>query len=172
MSSATQASVQFESFAAGLETVGAGDRRLARRICQALILVPLFSLILLPEYVQGLGDPETKSALYTLILGPLRVIDVVLLGLIAAHGVAWASSRRWRASIPKELALPGLGFVAAIAVAMICGWLTAEATYFLIGERWRLALGFTACSRCGCKVRTRPTGQCDCSPGISLSEWS
>ena len=65
VSSAAQANVQFESFAVALETTGAGDRKLAPRICQALMLLPLFSLILLPEYVQGVGDPETKSVLYT-----------------------------------------------------------------------------------------------------------
>jgi O-Antigen ligase len=139
VSSAAQADVQFESSAAGLETAGAGDRLLARRICQALILLPLFSLILLPEYVQGLGDPGTKSALYTMTMGPLRMVDVVLLGLIAVHGVAWASSRHLRVSTPKELILPGLGFVAAIAVAMIYGELQGGTNLFF---DWRaLALG-------------------------------
>jgi O-Antigen ligase len=139
VSSAAQASIPFESFAAGSENWVAGDRRLARRICQALLLLPLFSLILLPEYVQGLGDPETKSALYTVTVGPLRMIDVVLLVLIAVHGLAWASSRRSRMSVPKELALPGLGFVAAIAFAMIYGWLHGGNNLFF---DWRgLALG-------------------------------
>ena len=103
------------------------------------MLLPLFSLILLPEYVQGVGDPETKSALYTVMVGPLRMIDVVLLGVIAAHGVAWASSRRMRIRLTKELALPGLGFVAAIAVAMIYGMLHGGDNLFF---DWRaLALG-------------------------------
>jgi hypothetical protein len=115
------------------------DRRLARRICQAVILLPLFSLIMLPEYVQGLGDPGTKSALYTATLGPLRMVDAILLGLIALHGVAWASSRHLRVNVPRDLVLPGLGFMTAIAVAMIYGWLHGGDNLFF---DWRaLALG-------------------------------
>ena len=134
-----QASLQIQGLATGIEIAGAGYRRSARRICQALILLPLFSLVLLPEYVQGLGDPASKSALYRVTLGPLRIVDLLLLGLIAAHGVAWASSRRLRVSVPRELALPGLGFMAAIAFAMIYGWLQGGDNLFF---DWRaLALG-------------------------------
>ena len=139
MSFAAQASLQIQGLATGIEIAGAGYRRSARRICQALILLPLFSLVLLPEYVQGLGDPGSKSSLYRVTLGPLRIVDLLLLGLIAAHGVAWASSRRLRVSVPRELALPGLGFMAAIAFAMIYGWLQGGDNLFF---DWRaLALG-------------------------------
>jgi O-Antigen ligase len=103
------------------------------------MLLPLFSLILLPEYVQGLGDPETKSLVYRTTFGPLRMVDVLLLGLIAAHGVAWANSRRLRLSFPRELVLPGMGFLAAIAIAMIYGALHGGSNLFF---DWRaLALG-------------------------------
>ena len=114
-------------------------RKLARRLCQAMVLLPLFSLILLPEYVQGLGDPETKSMLYRETIGPLRMVDVLLLAIIAAHGIVWASSRRMRLHFPRALALPGLGFLAAIALAMIYGGLHGGTNLFF---DWRaLALG-------------------------------
>ena len=139
MSSAAQPNVPFGSFVTGAAVARVGNRQLARRICQAMALLPLFSLILLPEYVQGLGDPETKSVLYRATFGPLRLVDVLLLGLIAVHGVAWASSRRLRVSLPGELVLPGLGFLAAIAIAMIYGALHGGANLFF---DWRaLALG-------------------------------
>ena len=114
-------------------------RNLARRVCQAMVLVPLFSLILLPEYVQVLGDLEAKSILYRATIGPLRLIDALLLGVIAVHGVAWAGSRRMRLGFPRELALPGLGFLAAIVLAMIYGALHGGTNLFF---DWRaLALG-------------------------------
>ena len=75
-----------------------------------MVLLPLFSLILLPEYVQGLGDPETKSLLYRGPIGPLRMVDAVLLGIIAAHGIVWASSRSMRLHFPRALAMPVWAF--------------------------------------------------------------
>ena len=116
-----------------------GSRNLARRLCQAMVLLPLFSLILLPEYVQGLGDPETKSIVYRGTMGPLRVVDALLLVIIVAHGIAWVSSRQRRMHFPRVLASPGLGFLAAIAVAMTYGWLQGGTNLFF---DWRaLALG-------------------------------
>ncbi len=104
-----------------------------------MVLMPLFSLILLPEYVQGLGDPESKSILYRASVGPLRMLDLLLLAIIAAHGVAWASSRRLRVSMPRSLVAPGLGFLAAIALAMVYGLLHGGVNLFF---DWRaLALG-------------------------------
>jgi O-antigen ligase len=114
-------------------------RRFAQRVCQAIVLLPLFGLILLPEYVQGLGDPETKSVLYRATIGPLRMVDALLLALIAGHVVVWASSRRMRVEFPRELRLPGIGFLAAIALAMAFGALCGGTNLFF---DWRaLALG-------------------------------
>ncbi len=114
-------------------------RKLGRRLCQAMILLPLFSLILLPEYVQGLGDPESKSVLYRATTGPLRMVDVLLLVIIAAHGVAWASSRKLRVQVSRTVVAPALGFVAAIAIAMAYGALQGGTNLFF---DWRaLALG-------------------------------
>ena len=114
-------------------------RNLARRLCQAMVLLPLFTLMLLPEYVQGLGDPESKSLLYRGSIGPLRVVDALLLGVIAAHGVVWVSSRHLRLHFPRAMAVPGMGFLAAIAVAMLYGWLHGGTNLFF---DWRaLALG-------------------------------
>ncbi|HVO78652.1 MAG TPA: O-antigen ligase family protein [Candidatus Bathyarchaeia archaeon] len=116
-----------------------GTRGLALRLCQGMVLLPLFSLVLLPEYVQGLGDAETKSMVYWATAGPLRMVDVLLLGMIAVHGLVWASSRRLRVSIPRELLLPGLGFLTAIALSMIYGALHGGSNLFF---DWRaLALG-------------------------------
>ncbi len=111
----------------------------ARQVCLTIALLPMFCLILLPEYVQGMGDPETKSILYRATFGPLRLVDVLLLGLIAAHAVAWAGSRRLHLEIPQGLPLPGTGFVAAIALAVIYGALQGGVNLFF---DWRaLALG-------------------------------
>ncbi|HEY4899805.1 MAG TPA: O-antigen ligase family protein [Terriglobales bacterium] len=114
-------------------------RVLARRLCQAMVLLPLFSLMLLPEYVQGLGNPEAKSILYRGTLGPLRMVDALLLGIIAAHAIVWLSSRKTRLHLPRPMAVPGFGFLAAIAMAMIYGWLHGGTNLFF---DWRaLALG-------------------------------
>ena len=104
-----------------------------------MVMLPLFSLIVLPEYVQGMGDPETKSILYRVTIGPLRIVDVLLLGMVAAHGIAWAGSRRLRLHFPRALAAPGLGFLAAITLAMTYGWMLGGTNLFF---DWRaLALG-------------------------------
>ena len=114
-------------------------RKLAQRLCQALVLLPLFSLMLLPEYVQGLGDPESKSILYRGTIGPLRLADALLLAIIAAHGIAGVSSRRVHLHVPRTMAVPGTGFLAAIAIAMLYGWLHGGTNLFF---DWRaLALG-------------------------------
>lgn len=120
-------------------SVVVGGHGFARRACQAMVLLPLFSLVLLPEYVQGLGDPGSKSILYRASVGPLRVLDLLLLAVIAAHGVAWASSRRLRVHMPRTLMAPGVGFMASIALAMIYGLLHGGVNLFF---DWRaLALG-------------------------------
>ena len=74
------------------------------------MLLPLFSLMLLPEYVQGLGDPEAKSILYRATIGPLRIVDALLLGIIAAHAIVWASSRHMRVQFPGHWRRRGWGF--------------------------------------------------------------
>jgi hypothetical protein len=117
----------------------AEGRRLARRICQAIVLLPLFSLILLPEYLQGVGNLDAKSILYRETIGPLRIVDILLLGILAAHGMVWATSRRARLHFPKTAAVPGLGFLVATSLAMAYGWLHGGTNLFF---DWRaLALG-------------------------------
>ena len=139
MSSATQTALALNYGAcAGSCTVREG-RKFARRICQAIVLLPLFTLILQPEYAQGLGDPETKSILYRATIGPLRLIDALLLGLIAAHVVVWASSRSRRVGMPRSISIPGIGFLASIMLAAIYGALHGGVNLFF---DWRaLALG-------------------------------
>ena len=139
MSAAAQPAINLGAIPGIEDVASVGSRKLARRFCQALMLLPLFSLILLPEYVQGLGDPESKSILYRGTLGPLRIIDVLLLAMIAAHAAVWASSRRMLVRFPRELVAPGLGFLGTIALAMIYGALHGGTNLFF---DWRaLALG-------------------------------
>jgi O-antigen ligase len=139
MSSAIQPAIPFRSSSWAFHNCEPGSRRLAWRACQAMVLLPLFSLILLPEYVQGMGDPETKSILYRGAIGPLRLVDGLLLLIITAHLIVGASSRRVRLHFPRSLAAPGLVFLAAIATAMIYGWLQGGTNLFF---DWRaLALG-------------------------------
>jgi len=116
-----------------------GSRDWAVRTCQGLVFLPLFALILLPEYVQGLGDPETKSLLYRMTIGPWRVVDLLLLGLIGTHAIVWSSSRRLRIEFPRRLVLPAIGFAIAIALALAHGALSGGVNLFF---DWRaLALG-------------------------------
>src|SRR5271165_1382371 len=139
MSHAIQPVIPFRSSEWAGHSSDPGGRKFALRFCAAMVLLPLFSLVLLPEYVQGLGDPETKSILYRGTMGPLRVVDALLLVIIVAHGIAWVSSRQRRMHFPRVLASPGLGFLAAIAVAMTYGWLQGGTNLFF---DWRaLALG-------------------------------
>src|SRR3974390_2042745 len=119
--------------------LGADSRRWALRTCQAMVLLPLFWLMLLPEYVQGLGDAEAKSIVYRATLGPFRLVDLLLLAMIAAHAVGWASSRRWQVHLPREIAWPGIGFLGAIVLAMGFGATHGGTNLFF---DWRaLALG-------------------------------
>jgi hypothetical protein len=114
-------------------------RGLARRVCQAMVMLPLFSLILLPEYAQGLGDLGAKSILYRETIGPLRIVDAMLLGMVVVHSVVWATSRRARLHFPKTVGVPGLGFLVAVGLAMTYGWLHGGTNLFF---DWRaLALG-------------------------------
>lgn len=114
-------------------------RSLARRTCQAIVLLPLFSLVLQPEYAQGLSDAESKSILYRGTIGPLRIVDAALLGLIATHVIAWISSRNARVYVPRSVAIPGIGFLAAIVIGAIYGSLHGGANLFF---DWRaLAIG-------------------------------
>lgn len=139
MSGAIQPAITFGESAWAERSAQSDTRKFARRLCQALVLLPLFSLIPLPEYVQGLGDPETKSIVYRASVGPLRVVDVLLLGIIAVHGFVWAISRTRRLHFPHSLAAPGLGFLGAIAIGMIYGGLHGGTNLFF---DWRaLALG-------------------------------
>ncbi len=85
------------------------------------------------------ADPDTKSILYRVTIGPLRLVDVLLLAIIFAHAVAWAGSRRLRIRIPRALALPATGFAIAIAMAALYGALHGGTNLFF---DWRaLALG-------------------------------
>src|SRR5271166_1189146 len=139
MSHAIQPVIPFRSSEWAGHSSDPGGRKFALRFCAAMVLLPLFSLVLLPEYVQGLGDPETKSILYRRGVGPLRLIDGLLLLIIAVHLVVGMSSRRTRVQIPRSLAVPGLGFLGAIATSMIYGWLQGGTNLFF---DWRaLALG-------------------------------
>ncbi len=136
---ATTSQIQWRGLARANTNVSAPPSAWAQRTCQAMALLPLFCLMLLPEYVQGLGNPETKSILYRATIGPLRLVDVLLLAIIFVHAVVWAGSRRLRVAIPKTLALPGIGFILAIVMAVIYGALHGGANLFF---DWRaLALG-------------------------------
>src|SRR5450755_4478277 len=114
MSSATHPTILAGGYPWAESIAQPDARNLARHLCQAMVLLPLFSLMLLPEFVQGLGDPESKSILYRGTVGPLRVVDALLLGIIAAHAIVWVSSRKIRLHFPRTLAAPGIGFLAAI----------------------------------------------------------
>jgi O-antigen ligase len=139
MSSATHPTILAGGYPWAESVAQPDARNLARRLCQAMVLLPLFSLMLLPEYVQGLGDPESKSILYRGTVGPLRMVDALLLGVIATHAIVWVSSRKIRLHFPRALGSPGVGFLATIVAAMLYGWIHGGTNLFF---DWRaLALG-------------------------------
>lgn len=91
------------------------------RMARALLFSSLFALILLPEYVQGLGDPASKSQLYLPLAGNFRAIDIAILLLCAMHVFALGCSRRRSSHFPLRLLLLAGGFAIAIAVSFFYG---------------------------------------------------
>ena len=100
-----------------------------------------FSLILLPEYSQILGDPGAKSILYRGAIGPLRVVDALMLIIIATHVIIGASSRRIRLHFPRTVAAPLLGFLFAIVIATLYGWLRGGTNLFFDWRALTLGVG-------------------------------
>ncbi len=139
MSTAIQSSARFCEHGCSVAAQEITARGLARRISQAIVLLPLFSLMLLPEYVQGVGDPESKSWLYQSGLGPLRWIDLILLAVTTAHAVGWASTRRRNVVMLRSFAVPAGGFASAVSISMVYGLLHGGTNLFF---DWRaIALG-------------------------------
>lgn len=126
----------------GLRFDGCG---ITRRLSLALVLVPLFALVMVPEYVQGVSDPAGKSLLYLVSFGRLRLIDLLLLGLIALHLLAWCVSRRLRVPSPRRLRAPALGMMAAILVALGYGWSMGGTNLFFDWRALALGAGLYVC---------------------------
>lgn len=109
------------------------------RSLRAVIVAGLVSLIFVPEYVQGLGDPASKSFLYGEAFGGLRVLDVLLLTLAALHAVAIGIMRQRRRYLPRSLMVLLSGFGVAILVSIFYGVRNGGQNFFF---DWRaLALG-------------------------------
>ncbi len=106
--------------------------------CRGVVFVFLFSLIFLPEFRQdGWGD--IASSLYAKVDGRFRLIDVLLASLIVLHVLGLACSRTRHLHFPRNLTLPGMGFLAALAGGIVYGTMRGSTNLFF---DWRsLALG-------------------------------
>lgn len=136
---ASSAAASITTGFASASTGWSGTRVWAQRLLQTAVLLPVLALVVIPEYAQTLVDAEAKSILYRATLGPLRLVDALLLVVIAVHVAAWAGSRRMHVHFPRSLMAPGIGFVAAITLAMVYGTLYGGSNLFF---DWRaLALG-------------------------------
>ena len=113
--------------------------RTATRIARAVTLCALLSLVFVPEYVQGNGDPAAKSVLYHDASSGLRLIDILVLMLFVVHAVALGCSRQHRRQLPARLMLPLAGFAVAILASILYGIERGGHNFFF---DWRaLALG-------------------------------
>jgi O-antigen ligase len=109
------------------------------RLFGSFVVATSLSLVFVPEYVQGLGDPAAKSFLYDAAWEGFRVIDVVLLLLVAVHALALACWRERRACLPRTLLWLMAGFAVAIVVSLLHGVRNGGQNFFF---DWRaLALG-------------------------------
>lgn len=90
----------------------------AVRALRVLVLLGLFSLIFLPEYVQGNGDPGTKSFLYAPVAGGFRLIDVVLIVVGVTHAAANSASRKRAVRLSRDMkaALLFFGFAVMLSI--------------------------------------------------------
>lgn len=120
-----------------LESAGV-ERPLSLRVWRALLFCLLFSVIFVPEFPRP-GSDVPLSLMYAKVAGGFRMVDVFLLALVSAHAVAVACSRRKIVNLPAGVAVPGLGFLICIAVAMAYGAARGGSNFFF---DWRaLALG-------------------------------
>ena len=113
--------------------------RLPARLARCVVLGLLFSLVFLPEYVQGRSDPTAKSFLYQRALSGFRFIDIAILLLSAVHAIALSCSRRKSISFPRAPLLMAAGFGGSIIVSACYGALHGGENLFF---DWRaMALG-------------------------------
>lgn len=115
---------------------GPGTRQLATGLLRTLILCSLFSLMLLPEYVQGTADPSTKSLLYSVIFGGLRLVDLTLLAAVALHAIALAASRAQLLRFPRGPAYALLVLTFITILGLVRGALNGGTNLFF---DWRAA---------------------------------
>ena len=114
-------------------------RRFPVRLVRGLVLCFLFTLVFLPEYVQGRGDPGDKSRLYLQAAGGFRYIDLAILVLFAVHAVGLSCSRRKRVAFPRVPLVMASGFGVAIVFSACYGALHGGENLFF---DWRaIALG-------------------------------
>lgn len=112
------------------------------RLFRALLLTALLSLIFIPEYVQGLGDPASKSLLYSQAFGGLRILDALLLVAFAIHVLAFACLRLRPSRLPRGLVLLIMGFASAVAVSLTYGMQHGGKNFFFDWRALALGMGF------------------------------
>ena len=106
-------------------------------VWRALVFLPLFSLIFLPEFSRDGAD--SASTVYGKALAGFRFVDIAIAALILCHIVLLGCVRNRHIDFPRRLVLPGLAFLGCIAIAMLYGSARGGSNFFF---DWRgVALG-------------------------------
>ena len=105
---------------------------------RAFVLVTLFAIVFLPEFARD-GTSTTGVSVYAKVAGGFRFIDLAILFIAFCHLVGHGCLRRQTLRFPRNLAGPGIAFLACIAIAAYYGSTRGGSNLFF---DWRgLALG-------------------------------
>ena len=110
-------------------------RKFGKLVLRVVVYCLLFSIIFVPEFPRS----ATPNLLYEKAALGFRVVDLLVISTAIAHLIFIGCLRGVRFGLPRTLALPGVAFLACIAVAAIHGALRGGSNFFF---DWRgLALG-------------------------------
>lgn len=113
-------------------------RNWASRSCRAIVACSLFALAFAPEFPRA-ESGISPAFLYAKAAGGFRWVDLAILLLALIHVTALGCSRTKTLKFPRQLAVPGIGFVFAILSATAYGYSRDGSNFFF---DWRaLALG-------------------------------
>jgi O-antigen ligase len=111
-----------------------------RRLTQASVLACLFTIALLPEFPRD-NTFASASLIYAKAIGRFRFADLAIVALVIFHLFLLGCLRKKVLRFPTPLALPSLGFLFCVALAIARGGMAGGTNLFF---DWRnLALGAT-----------------------------
>ena len=118
------------------------------RVSRMIALCSLLSLVFVPEYAQGAGEPVAKSFVYAPVAGGFRVLDIVVLVLAVVHGLALVCSRDRQPRFPRKLGLLLAGFAIAIVISLAYGMERGGRNFFFDWRAMALGVAFYTIYRC------------------------